>query len=637
MSTVFKGEHLLMQRVVAIKVLSLFPDEDEQLLPRFLAEMRAVAQLRHPNIVAAMDAGCLREADPDSPVHYYLVMEYVAGLDLEETVIRHGPLPVPRACEIICEVAGALADAHEHGLIHRDVKPLNILLADNGQAKVLDFGLVRHFGSRRLTRPGMPLGTVDYMAPEQARDASSVDQRADIYGLGGTLFWCLTGRLPFETTGRMVQDLVQRQNQPPPSARHYRPDIPAELDAVLARMLAIRPDDRYASCASVIRAVRTFCQPIAAPPLSLSRPDTAGPRVLIVDDEPDLRRLCRVALEAEGLLCEEAGDGAAALEALAARPCDLVLSDLDMPGMHGSELLQKLREAPPVPNLKVLLVSGRMDPDEMSRLLSAGADDYLAKPLSLPQLQARVKSALRLKGAQDRSDRLYRELLAVNAALERDLAARDSDVVHARNAVVLALAELVQRATGETSGHLRRLQRYSRCLAEHAAQLPAFTGQIEPAFIAMLESCVPLHDIGQVALPDYLLQKPGKLDADEQLMMQTHTVIGAEALETVARQHGAALAFLQVAIDIARHHHERWDGSGYPDRLAGPAIPLAARIVAIADVYDALRCRRPYRPALPHAAAVQILTTSPGHFDPNLMQVFERLAPIFERIFATCQ
>jgi response regulator RpfG family c-di-GMP phosphodiesterase len=150
----------------------------------------------------------------------------------------------------------------------------------------------------------------------------------------------------------------------------------------------------------------------------------------------------------------------------------------------------------------------------------------------------------------------------------------------------------------------------------------------------MLECCVPLHDIGKAALPDHILAKPGKLTPDERFLMQTHTTIGAETLEKVARHHGFAQAFLQMAIEIARHHHERWDGQGYPDRLSGDAIPLSARIVALGDVYDALRSRRIYKPALSHAITVRMMTEEfAGHFDPALVEVFQRQAPKFEKIF----
>jgi response regulator RpfG family c-di-GMP phosphodiesterase len=272
--------------------------------------------------------------------------------------------------------------------------------------------------------------------------------------------------------------------------------------------------------------------------------------------------------------------------------------------------------------------------DEMAQMLLAGADDYLTKPFSVIQLQGRVKGGLRLKDAQDRAALLNRHMLAVNAELERNLDSRDCDLVSSRNALVLALAKLVEHRDNESGAHLIRLQLYCRTLAEKAATTPLFASQIDARFVEMLECCSPLHDIGKVGLPDHILLKPGKLTPDERILMQAHTTIGSETLREVARQNGTALAFLQMAIDITRHHHERFDGSGYPDHLAGNTIPLPARIVAICDVYDALRSRRAWKPALSHAAAVQLMTeASTGHFDPGLMQVFLGCGLEFDRVF----
>jgi putative two-component system response regulator len=244
---------------------------------------------------------------------------------------------------------------------------------------------------------------------------------------------------------------------------------------------------------------------------------------------------------------------------------------------------------------------------------------------------------LRLKEAQDRFDEATRHLMEVNAELEKSLTARDGDLVHIRNALVLALAKLVQSRDTETAAHLVRLQRYCRALAEEAAAAPAYSRAVTEPFIDLLVSCAPLHDIGKVGLPDHILMKPGKLDAEERLLMQAHTVIGSETLKAVAEEYGASVAFLQMGIDIVRHHHERWDGAGYPDRLAGSAIPLAAQMVGLADVYDALRSRKPWKPALSHSTAVLALAEgSPGQFDPALVQVFQRCAPQFERIFREC-
>jgi len=165
-------------------------------------------------------------------------------------------------------------------------------------------------------------------------------------------------------------------------------------------------------------------------------------------------------------------------------------------------------------------------------------------------------------------------------------------------------------------------------------RLPAFAGQIDGPFTRMLERCVLLHDIGKVAVPDHVLMKPGRLDPEERSIMESHTVVGAGILEAVARQHGACLAFLQMAIDIVRHHHERYDGTGYPDALSGEAIPLAARIVTVADVYDALRCKLVYKPGLPHAAARRLLLDpAKGQFDPALLVAFRHCDASFAQIF----
>jgi HD-GYP domain-containing protein (c-di-GMP phosphodiesterase class II) len=210
----------------------------------------------------------------------------------------------------------------------------------------------------------------------------------------------------------------------------------------------------------------------------------------------------------------------------------------------------------------------------------------------------------------------------------------DCDAVHLDNALVLTLVNLVKQSDGETGGHVWRLHRYSRCLAEEAARFRTFAGQIDAGFIWRIECGSPLHDIGKVGIPDHILLKPGRLTFAERNQMISHTLIGSEILTEVAEHYDTAAAFLQTAIDIVRHHHERFDGEGYPDRLAGADIPLAARIVAIGDVYDALRSRRVYKPALSHTAAIQIMTEgSPGHFDPMLMHAFHRCAGQFDKIF----
>ncbi|MBI3407645.1 MAG: protein kinase [Planctomycetes bacterium] len=650
MGVVFRAEHIRMRKLVAVKVLPFGPEQDPRLLRRFLTEIRAIAQLQHPNIVGAIDAGEAIPDDPNAQVLHFFVMEYVPGQDLEEYVRSQGPLTPAKACDLMHQMASALVEANKHNLVHRDIKPSNIQVTPEGQAKLLDFGLARKY-SRNLTEQGTLLGTLDYMAPEQIQDAHAVDIRADLYGLGGVLYWCLTAQPPFPATGSFVQELANRLKQQPPSVRAKRPDVPAELDTIVQKLMALRAEDRYDSPTTVMRALLPFLKtdlqehmlpaPLTERPMgersSRNSETTCMPRIyhiLLVDDDSGIRSFSKFVLQAEGMQCDEAEGGGAALEAVKTKKYDLVLLDIHMQDMIGTEVCRALRDAPPCPNLKIIMASGQPNSDTMAHMLLHGADDFLTKPFSVVQLQSRVKSCLRLKDAQDRTDILNHHLLAVNRQLEQSLSARNSDLVEARNALVLALAKLVEHRANETDSHLARLQGFVRCLAEGAARMPAFAEQIDDAFIEMLVGCAPLHDIGKVGLPDHILMKPGKLDNDERIIMQAHTLIGAETLSEVAKNHPSAEAFLHMAIDIARHHHERFDGSGYPDRLAGNDIPLAARLVTVADVYDALRSRRTYKPALSHNAALQVMGDGAGtQLDPGLMTAFHQAAPQFERIF----
>jgi putative two-component system response regulator len=651
MGVVFLAEHIHLRRLVAIKMLPLYAGADSggPLLTRFFNEIRIIAQLQHPNIVWAIDTGELPGEGPDAPMLYYHVMEYVPGKDLESLVATDGPLAVLRACDLTYQIASALVEADKRHLVHRDIKPSNILVTPEGQAKLLDFGLARSTHNRH-TQQGIVLGTIDYLAPEQARDASAVDIRADIYSLGGTLYWALTGKVPFPSDAPLHQQIVNRLIQAPPSVSQARFDIPPALNAVVTKMLATRPEDRFPTPQALMRALLPYLrsqsgaslylpmretgQEIVSPRQQPSLQTSSVHRVLIVDDDPMMRAVARRALAPEGLHCDETPDGQQALDQVGKQTYDMLLVDVEMPYMRGDDLLRRLREQPPWPNLKIIMTSGRVTVEEMSSMLLAGADDFLAKPFSIVQLIARVKSALRLKDAQDRSDTLAQSLLGVNQQLEQNLRSRDSDLVDARNALTLAIAELVAYRGVESTAHLTRIQQFVRILAQDASKAPFFGGKIDHSFIQLLEGTAPLHDLGMIGLPEYVFQKPGKLSDDERIMMRSHTTIGADILTKVARNHGFAAAFLQMAIDITRHHHERWDGKGYPDRLAAEDIPLSARFVAIADVYDALRSRRPHKPALSHVAAVELMTeSSHGQFDPTLLQVFRSCAPDMEQVF----
>ena len=653
MGVVYKAEHLRMRRLAAIKVLKLSPEADERLLGRFCHEMRTIALMKHPNIVGAIDDGFVPASETGDPAAHYFVMEYVPGQDLSELVAEKGPLPPHQACNFAYQVATALAEAYQHKVVHRDIKPSNIRITPDGQAKLLDFGLVRRL-HHRITDHGAVLGTVEYIAPEQALDAALVDIRADIFGLGATLFWCLTGEHPFSRSGSLVQCMIRRMNQESPSIRAIDPTLPAELDAVVARMMARKPEDRYPTPQATMNVLLRFLKPasgdsVCIPPANAQRdanghaapPIPNAPhvhRVLVADDSRMVRGFCVHTLQDAGIECDQAENGDQALAAIDAKKYDLLLTDWVMPGLSGLDLCSRLRENPPSPNFKIIIFSSTITDDNVAKVLNAGADDYLPKDFSPVQMLARVQSAIRLKDVQDRSDRLNRSLRISNQQLEDNLLARDSDLLQVRNALILGLTDMVCRRDAEDFQHVLRIQRYSRVLAEEATGAPSLAEQIDQNFISMLECCSPLHDIGKVALPDHILSNTGVLNMEDRLMMESHTIIGAETLQNVARRHGATVAFLQMAIDIARHHHERYDGQGYPDRLKGNDIPLAARVVAICDTYDGLRTRRPYKPAFNHSAALKLMfENSPGQFDPLLMQALRRCELEFDRIYGSIQ
>lgn len=643
MGVVYKAEHHKLRQPVAIKALYLAAEHNRRALDRFFREVQAVTQLKHPNIAAALDAGEQPGAGPQGAPVPYLVMEYIEGFNLEDLIIREGPLPVDRACLIAYQIADALTEAHRHDLVHRDIKPGNVIVTSNGTAKLLDFGVARlPLGEDRLTKVGAQLGTIGYMAPEQIRNAHDVDARADVFGLGASLFFMLTGHDPFDPPAGSIGA------EQPPSVRSHRSEINPALDIVLSRLMALSPEQRIRTAEDAMRELLPFvgsltvgcraipdCNAVHTAQLAATSeaPTTQPHRILVVDDQPDIRRVCKIALSNEGATVEEAGTGPAAVSLLENRDFDLVLLDVDLPGFSGEHVLKKLRQLPHGLVPKVIMFSGRTSGDDLSKLLPAGADDYITKPFSLVQLRARVKAALKLKDAQNRADLLATHLLTLNAELEKNVTHRDGELIHARGALVLALAKLVESRSAETGLHLIRLQKYVRVLAETAAKTPGYARRIDGVFIQTLVDCAPLHDIGKVAIPDHILNKPGRLTDEERRQMEYHTVAGAETLREVARRYAFATGFLQVAIDLARSHHEHWDGTGYPDRLANEEIPLVSRLLAICDVYDALRTKRIYKPALSHNMAMMTMCEgSPGHFDPGLIAVFRQCGPQFDCI-----
>ncbi len=671
MGVVFRAEHLHLRRPVALKLMANGFEDNPRLLRRFFLEARAVARLKHPHLVACLDAG--RHHPPDGAARSYYVMELIPGADLAARVLADGPLPVHQAAGIFRQVADALAEAHRHRLIHRDIKPSNILVTPDGEGKLLDFGLALH-PHRQMTDPGTLLGTVGYMAPEQAVNPSGVDARADLFSLGASLFLAVSGREPFPETGAAISDLTRRLTCAPPRVRGVRPELPAELDDLIAKLMDPNPDRRLPTAAAVSAALA---------PLQRWRPEPArgaGPgagggrrRVLVVDDDPAVRAVVRELLAGE-CDCTEAADGAAAWDRLAADHFDLAVVDLAMPGLDGARLVERVRTGGADPGLKMLLMSGQAPAETLGGLLLAGADDFIQKPFSLPELRSRVRGLLARReresagGSGPKSGhpaapataRMAR-LGAASDTMRMPLAdlqrpAGDSGLVDfdlgadwpaapepasaggwdstAAEALAATVSRVLEEANQVGRGHGRRLPRYLRALAADCPAAGEYARLHDPAYLDMLTAVLPLHDLGHLVLPTDLLQKTGRLTADERMVMQTHTTAGSEVVVDVAARYAGALPYLTLAAEVVRSHHERWDGQGYPDLLGGTAVPLAARAAAVVTVYDALRSRRPHRPGLTHPRAVRVIAEeSPGQFDPTLVAAFRQAAGQFDQIF----
>ncbi len=266
MGVVYRAAHRLMDRVVALKVIHRRLADRPAFVEHFRREVQAIARLEHPNIVTAHDA------DRAGDVHF-LVMEYVEGITLDRLVARDGPLPVARACEVVRQAALGLQHAHERGLVHRDVKPGNVLVTPAGAVKVLDFGLAQFAAEAPAEAPSgsAPLvGTPDYVAPEQARDPADADARCDVYGLGGTLYFLLTGQPPFPG-GTVLQKLLAHQDDTPRPVAELRPDVPPALAALLDRMLAKDPGRRPPTAAAVAEDLLRLTPPAPAPALRRGR------------------------------------------------------------------------------------------------------------------------------------------------------------------------------------------------------------------------------------------------------------------------------------------------------------------------------------------------------------------------------
>ncbi len=356
--------------------------------------------------------------------------------------------------------------------------------------------------------------------------------------------------------------------------------------------------------------------------------DEVTANIMVVDDTPTNLKLLDLLLKSSRYTVSTYTRGAAALEAAKERPPDIVLLDVSMPEMDGYEVCGHFKSTKELQEIPVLFISAHTEPEEKVKAFESGGVDYITKPFHAAEVKARVGTHLKLAQLQAT---LHRQ----NENLESMVADQVEEIYSAQLSTIVALAKLAEYRDNDTGKHLERVQLYTRLLAEELQKANVYSEVIHERFVTDLFYATPLHDIGKVAIPDYILLKPGKLESDEFEIMKTHAEIGAATLAE-ARSAYDNNAFLSTGIAITRSHHERWDGTGYPDGIAGTAIPLEARIMAVADVYDALRSKRVYKPAFPHDAAMQIIRDGSGtQFDPSVVHAIDILERNFQQISET--
>ncbi|MES2016597.1 MAG: two-component system response regulator [Pseudomonadota bacterium] len=351
------------------------------------------------------------------------------------------------------------------------------------------------------------------------------------------------------------------------------------------------------------------------------------PTVLVVDDTPLNLTLMRDLLEPDYTV-KLANSAMRALKISAATPPDLILLDVMMPELDGYEVCRQLKADPVTAAIPIIFLTAMNEAEDEQKGFDLGAVDYITKPISAPVVQARVRCQLMLKAAAD-------VLRDQNNLLEAELSRRTEQMRDLQDVTILTMASLAETRDNETGNHILRTQYYVKALAEQLRAHPRFSAFLSVETIAQLFKSAPLHDIGKVGIPDRILLKPGRFEPHEMEIMKTHTTLGRDTIEAAERRLGHTVPFLVFAKEIAYSHQEKWDGSGYPLGLAGERIPISARLMALADVYDALISRRVYKSGMPHNQAAElILAGRDTHFDPAIVDAFWELQDTFQEIAA---
>lgn len=360
--------------------------------------------------------------------------------------------------------------------------------------------------------------------------------------------------------------------------------------------------------------------------------DCQTKNILVVDDEPvNIMVLSDLLKGQYRVIAAKNGEQALKRATGDVKP-DLILLDVMMPGMDGFEVCRTLKADEQTESIPVVFVTAMMEEVDEMKGLDVGAVDYITKPFSPAIVLARVKAHLELKEARDALSRQ-------NEILEERVQERTAELSITKDITIHALASLAETRDNETGNHIRRTQHYVRALAEYLANQGTFKDELSAENIELLYKSAPLHDVGKVGIPDSILLKPGKLTDDEFVIMKTHAALGAEAIIEAESSHPELeTSFLRYAREIAQNHHEKWDGSGYPKGLSGLDIPLSGRLMAVADVYDALISKRVYKPAFDHEKAKAIIIEGKStHFDPDIVDAFISLEATFKEIAARYQ
>lgn len=331
--------------------------------------------------------------------------------------------------------------------------------------------------------------------------------------------------------------------------------------------------------------------------------------ILVVDDEELNRRLMEAMLLSMGYEVLSARDGVEALQAAQDHPVDVILLDIMMPRMNGFEAARQLKEMEKTSHIPIVMVTALSEVNDRVKALQSGADDFLTKPVDQTELKARVHSLLQVKAYHDHM-REDKKLLEEEVARKTEELRKAFEVIKSSSLdTIYRLSRAAEYRDEDTGTHIKRMSNYSAAVARKMSL-------VDKAVETLLYAA-PMHDVGKIGIPDRILLKPGKLDADELDVMRQHTVFGSKILE------GATSGFLRLAEVVALTHHEKWDGSGYPRGLKGKEIPLVGRIVAIADVFDALTTRRPYKEPFTLDKSYAIIRESRGsHFDPDVVDAF---------------